>query len=372
MVVAPIEADSRNAVLAETIAADLATALTRAGVLVTNKPGAALYRLAGILREDSQHTRLTLRLMDEDLRRHLWAHRRESVRGEMFTFDEHDAMRLAAALHPCLRAAEVDRAKSKPDTDLTAYDLTMRALPSVLALDAEGNARALDLLERAIDRDPNHALAIALAAWARVQRVVYHFTESPAEERVQAAALAQRALTLPGDATMLAVLGSALTSLHELETADAVIRRALAVDGSSAWAWSRSGWIDVYNGHAESAIERFTIALELAPHDTLAFNNLVGIGCAHFHAGRFLQAARWQHRALVEHPSAAWVHRTLCPAYVLAGAMEDAEQSVAVLRRHYPDLDVSLVRQNLPPLPQTFSDLVVDGLSAAGLPLQRW
>ena len=47
---------------------------------------------------------------------------------------------------------------------------------------------------------------------------------------------------------MLAVLGNALTLLHELDAAELVIRKALAVDGGSAWAWSRSGWIDVYKG----------------------------------------------------------------------------------------------------------------------------
>ena len=61
------------------------------------------------------------------------------------------------------------------------------------------------------------------------------------------------------------MLGNALTLLHDVETADLVIRRALSVDGGSAWAWSRHGWIDLYKGEAESAIERFKIALDLAP-----------------------------------------------------------------------------------------------------------
>jgi tetratricopeptide (TPR) repeat protein len=241
-------------------------------------------------------------------------------------------------------------------------------MPDVLSLEADGNARALDLLARATDRDPDHALATALAAWAHVQRVVYHFTETPLEERARSADLARKAQALAGDATALAVLGNALTLLHDLETAELVIRKALAVDGGSAWAWSRSGWIDVYKGDAEPAIERFKIALDLAPHDALAFNSLVGIGCAHFDAGRYRDAALWQERALVEHPSAVWVHRTLCPAYVLAGAESEARSSLAALREHYPALTVSEVQQGLPPLPQTYCNLVFDALHTVGLP----
>ena len=150
------------------------------------------------------------------------------------------------------------------------------------------------------------------------------------------------------------------TLLHDLDAAGRVIREALAVDGGSAWAWSRGGWIDVYNGDAESAIERFKIALDLAPNDPLAFNSLVGIGCA--------EAARWQQRALAEHPSATWIHRTMCPAYVLVGAEPEARRSVTALRKQYPELTVAEVQQGFPPMPQVYCDLVFAALHAVGLP----
>jgi tetratricopeptide (TPR) repeat protein len=300
--------------------------------------------------------------------RHLWAHRSDGALGDDSAAEEHVAARIVAALQPGLRLAEIDRARRKPDFELSPHDLALRAMPDALSLDAEGNARALDLLERAMDRDPGHALATALAAWAHAQRVAYHFTATPLAELARGAELARKAQALAGDATVLAVLGNALTLLHEVEAADLVIRKALSVDGGSAWSWSRSGWIDVYNGDAETAIERFKIALDLAPHDTLAFNSLVGIGCAHFKAGRYLDAALWQERALVAHPSAAWVHRTLCPAYVLGGDQSAARCSLAALREHYPKLTVKEVQQGLPPLPQSYCDLVVDALHSVGLP----
>ena len=177
------------------------------------------------------------------------------------------------------------------------------------------------------------ALATAMAAWAHLQRVVYHFTAEPMASRARGIALARKAMTLSGDATMLAMLGNALTLLGEQEAAAQVIARALAADGGSAWAWSRSGFIDVYRGDPDSAIERFKIALDLAPHDTLAFNSHVGIGCAHFLAGDYAEAARWQEQGLSRRPSALWVHRTMCPAYVQAGAMKDARRSANLLRQ---------------------------------------
>ena len=207
---------------------------------------------------------------------------------------------------------------------------------------------------------------MALAAWCHAQRSVYNFTGTPAEDRDRAVALARRALARGGDATVLAVLGNALSAVHDLETADLVTRKALAQDGSSAWAWSRSAWLDVYGGRAGSAIERFTIALELAPHDPLAFNCYVGLGCAHFHAGRYHEAARWQHRAMLEHPSATWVLRTLCPAYALSGAGPEARRSRAALQRRFPELTAAQVTAAIP-LPQSFLERVACGLVTAGL-----
>ncbi|HLJ21857.1 MAG TPA: helix-turn-helix domain-containing protein, partial [Stellaceae bacterium] len=298
------EAGIGDSEAARAIADELATSLTRAGVSVVSQARGARYRLAGALRGSGHQARLTLRLIEADTGRHLWAHRSEGAGDRDFMLEEHHATRIVAALQPHLRQAEVERARRQPDSDLSAQDLALRALPSVLAMDAEGNARALDLLERALERDPEHALATSLAAWAHAQRVVYHFSPTPLEERARGMELVGRASALAGDATALALLGNALTSLNEVESADLVIRKALAVDGGSAWAWSRGGWIDVYRGDSDSAIERFGIALELAPQDPLAFNNLMGIGVAHFNAGRYQEAARWQNWALREHPSA--------------------------------------------------------------------
>jgi len=363
-----IEAGPENAEIACHVADELAIALMRAGVSVASPPAASLCHLSGSIRGSGKQTRLTVRLTETATGRHLSAYRFDGAVDDYSAPREYLATRIAAALQPCLRVAEIENAQRKPDVDLRPRDLSLRAMPHVLSLDAEGNARATEFLERALARDPDDALATALAAWAYGQRVVYHFSAASAEDLARSAELARKAATLAGDATALAVLGNALTLLHDLEAAGRVIREALTIDGGSAWAWSRGGWIDVYNGDAESAIERFKIALDLAPDDPLAFNSLVGIGCAHFAAGNYVEAARWQQRALAEHPSSSWIHRTMCPAYVLVGAEPEARRSLTALREQYPRLTVAEVQQGFPPMPQAYRDLVFDALHAVGLP----
>ena len=236
MAFGPIEAAAENREIAADMADDLVAALTRAGISVVTGTRAARHLLTAAIRGTGVHTQLVVRLIDTETGRQLWAHRADGVLRDETASSEHLAVRIAAALQPCLRLAEIDHALRKPAACLGAYDLALRAMPGVLSLDANGNARALELLDRALQMDPDHPLATALAAWAHVQRVVYHFTSAPSQERTRSLELVHKARTLRNDATVLAILGNALSLLNEFDAADLVTRKALAIDGGSAWA----------------------------------------------------------------------------------------------------------------------------------------
>jgi AraC-like DNA-binding protein len=60
----PIEAGPENAAIARSIADELATALTRAGVFVTSRSVSGRYHLTGIMREQDRQTLLIFRLVE--------------------------------------------------------------------------------------------------------------------------------------------------------------------------------------------------------------------------------------------------------------------------------------------------------------------
>jgi tetratricopeptide (TPR) repeat protein len=367
--VSPIVAEQRDRAIARGVEAELATALLRAGVCVTNRPESACYHLCGTLRGDGREHRLTFRLIEAATGRHLWAYQHGGSSKDIFLFEESAAASVAAAIQPGLRAAEVERARRKPDLDLTAQDLALRALPHVLAFDVDGNTRAFDLLGRAAERDQGHALTAALSSWCHAQRGVLHLSADASKHRAEAIRLAQQAIGLGEDATALAVLGHALALANNLDMAEQVTQRALAIDGSCVWAWARSRLLDVYQEHPDSGGERLLISLDLARDDPLAFMPLIGVGCAHFQTGRYAEAARWMGRGIAEHPSAVWAHQMLCPAYAIAGHKEKAAHSLAELRRLYPDLTISQVTAAFSHYPRSLLDGMANGLETAGLRL---
>lgn len=365
--VVPIGTTAGDEALARAVAEELVIALMRSGIAVTNRPEMARYHLCNTLRSDGRDVRVSFRLVEPGTGRHLWAYRHDGTAENAFFFEERAAASVAAAIQPGLRAAEIERARRKPDTDLNAQDLTLRALPHALSIEADGNIRALDLLERAINSDPGHTLAIALSAWCFAQRGAYLFDDAPAQNRLRALSLARRVVDIPGDATVFAVLGNAFCLANDLEAADLVTQKALEIDGSAAWAWSRSGLLDIYQGRPGSAMDRLLIALDLAPDDPLAYNAITGAGCAHFQSGRFVEAARWFERAVVEHPSATYLHQFLCPSYALCGDKQKAYRSLADLRRRCPELTITRVFAAMPFFPRAFLDSMGNGLEGAGL-----
>jgi adenylate cyclase len=326
------------------------------------------YVLEGSVRRSGRRVRITAQLVDAVTGVHLWAEHYDGVIEDVFDLQDMITASVVGAVQPSIRTAEIERARRKRPESLDAYDLVMQALPHVWALEHDPNEEATRLIEQALRLDPSYPLALSLAAWCRGQRVVYNWSTNVAEDKRQTLRQAQTAMALaPDDPFILTVLAAALTITHEHQRAIALLDRALALDPNSAWGWNRSGWLHNYQDDPEVAIQHFERSLRLSPFDPLAFNCDVGIGCAHFIAKRYEQAALWQERALVVKPTACWIHRTLAPAYALAGDLDRARESVNNLRGAYPELTISDIAHAL-----AFSREVMrrfaEGLRLAGLP----
>jgi len=326
------------------------------------------YVLEGSVRRAGHRVRIVAQLIDATTGTHLWAEHYDGVVEDLFDFQDQITTSVVGAIQPSIRAAEVERARRKRPENLDAYDLVMRALPLVWALERESNMEACGLLAEALRLDPNYPLAHSLAAWCHGQRVVYNWTPNPDEERKEALRQAQLAASLASDDPFtLTVLGAALTITREHRRAAAILERALALDPNSSWAWNRSGWLHNYQDDPETAIRHFERSLRLSPFDPMAFNCDMGIGAAHFIAGRYEESIAWQEKALMTHPSSAWIHRNLAPAYALAGQMGKAEECVRELLKAYPGMRISDITGALA-FSKEVMDRIAEGLRLAGLP----
>jgi AraC-like DNA-binding protein/tetratricopeptide (TPR) repeat protein len=368
LAVLPFDVVGPDAGRALDIAEEVAGAIMRLGWVAVAAPTHARYHLRGKVRGDQAgRLRATVTLVDAATGRYLWADRWDGDYMEGFEFEERVAMRIAAGIQPALRQAEIDRALSQDPAHLSAWSLTMRALPYALLAEAAAEGRALELLEQAIELAPCDALPVALAAWCHGLRGGHNMCPFPDKEKATAHALARRAAQLNvRDPMVETMLAAGYSLAHDLGTAAFHSDRALALDGGSAWAWGRSGWIKAYVGESAEAIERFQIARTLAPGDPMNFLCSVGVAAGYFGLARYDESARWFERALSENPAAVWINHALTPAHVFAGRNEHARRSLAEFARAFPDLTIAQIRSGLPYC-SSYLDRVAEGLRSAGM-----
>jgi adenylate cyclase len=326
------------------------------------------YLIEGSVRRAGDRVRITAQLIDGPSGNHLWADRYDGAVTDIFDLQDRITESVVGAIQPSVRSAEIERSRRKRPESLDAYDLVLRAYPSVWSLDRTANNEALKLLSQAIAIEPKYPLALSLAAWCHAQQSVYNWAEDPGSARGEALRLAQTAAAAGDeDPTILTLLGAAHTIVGGHAIAGRLLEKALALDPNSAWAWNRSGWLQSYLDRPEVSIEHFERAIRLSPFDPMNFNAFIGMSSAHFVAGRYGDAALWAEKGLLDRPSATWVYRSLVPIYAFLGREADARAGLARLLKEYPDLTVSKVVSAMV-YSQPTLDRFAEGLRKAGLP----
>jgi len=249
-----------------------------------------------------------------------------------------------------------------------AIRLTFRALPFAFAVSAHQCDAALEQLAPAQELVPSYGLPKAVAGWCWGQRAAHNFSSTPEPDRVRAHQLADEAYHLaPQDALTLALSSGALVLLHRLDEADRRLERALVLDPWLAYAWIRRGWMSAYLGDSDGAIRELRTALHLMPFEPLRHITFIGIGCAHFVAERYDQAALWIRSGVEDYPESYWAERIAVAAVALTGARQEARRIGRRLLRKEPELTISQARQAWPFTP-AFMSRLADGLEIAGLP----
>jgi AraC-like DNA-binding protein len=270
-----------------------------------------------------------------------------------------------------LPSRTIRRTESEPpnDGDLDeAMRLTLLALPFAFAVAPKQCNAALEELGRPQELAPRYGLPKAVAGWCWGQRASHRFSSTPDRDRALSLQLADEAYRLaPNDALTLTLSSGALVLARRLEEADRRLERALALDPGLAYAWIRRGWMSAYLGDSETAIRELTTALHLMPFEPLRHISFIGMGCAHFAAGRYDRAVRWVESGVRASRGSFWAQRVAVAAAAMMGARGDARRMGRQLLRKDPDLTVAEARQAWPFTPEFMSRLG-DGLEIAGLP----
>ncbi len=291
------------------------------------------YVLEGSVRKAGNRVRITGPLIDAESGTHLWADRFDGSLEDVFDLQDEIAISVAGVIEPALQAAEARRSADRSTSDLTAYDLYLRALASFASAVKERIGNALDLLEQAIVRDPHYGPALALAAMCANQLHLNGWTDSPDTTRKQGVDYARRAVRLAIDDPF--VLASAAVVLgqfgEDIAAAIALIDRSLAANPGFAYGWFCSGVLRLLAGQPDTAIEHMQTSLRLNPRDRF-LAPLTVIGGSYFFKRDFDSAVANLQASIQERPGYVMTHRFLAACYAQMGRLDDAREIVERLR----------------------------------------
>jgi TolB-like protein len=328
------------------------------------------YVLEGSVRKASNRVRITGQLIDAAAGTHLWAERFEGSLDDIFELQDQMAASVVGAIAPQLERAEIERAKRKPTENLGAYDYYLRGMADLHRGTREAIGEALLLFEKAIELDPDFASAYGTAAWCHFWRKVNGWMIDPKREAAEGARLARRAVELGrDDAVALARGGHALAHFAgDLDGGIALHDRALVLNPNLAAAWFLSGFLRVWLGESDGAIERFERAMRLSPLDPETYRMQAGMAAAHLFARRYDAASSLADKASKDLPSFLLVAGVAAASHALAGRTEEGRRAMDDLRKLDPLLRISNLSDWLPIHRAEDLATFADGLRRAGLP----
>lgn len=308
------------------------------------------YILSKKLRFSGSQYRLNATLLDATRMQEVWADQFSGEISDPFAAQDKVTSAVLGSLVPNIVMVEVRRAAEQVEAadDNAYYDL-LRAIPLCWTTSADDNRTALDHLARAIERSPDYALAHALVSWCRAQEIAYVWTDDPTQSREAVQHHARLALrAAPTDSMVLTFVGHAKSLARDQTSAEHHIKTALELDPNSAWAWSRLGFVYVFQGRLDDAIEAFNTSQRLSPLDPMRHNVYFGLGASQFFKCDYETALRWFEQALIENPDMIWAHRAVAACAAELGDMDRAHRSVKIVRSYLPEATAETLSQAIP------------------------
>jgi TolB-like protein len=328
------------------------------------------YVLEGSVRKAGNRVRISGQLIDAETGAHLWAGRFEGALEDMFDLQDHVTSSVVGAIGPKLQREEIRRARRKPTENLDAYDYYLRGLASARRWTRDANAEARQLFRKAIELDPGLACAYGMAAWCCVRSKALGWMNERVQESAEGVRMARQAVLRGGhDPVALCMGGYALAFVaHEFDDAAAFMDRGLAVNPNTAQAWTLSGWLRVWRGEPDLALEHLGHAMRLSPLDPNMFGMHGGMAYAHFLTGRYDMAASSAETAMRDNPTFLLAICISAASHALAGRLEPAQRAMSRALACDPNPHASNLRDLAPFRREQDFARFAGALRQAGLP----
>jgi len=231
----------------------------------------------------------------------------------------------------------------------------------------DGASQALLLLERALAREPDYALAHGYAVYCH--EILFMRAGRSEENRQAAIRHAHAAVTNGRDDAMALTFGGFSIGMveHDRAAAREAFEAAVALSPSSGFTYIMGSIVRAWAGESEQAIEWGEQGLRLSPFDPFAYGAWHGIAIGRFRQGRYEDAANAVRKAIQRNPGFSYPRVILTAALVKLGHIDEAKMEAARVLALQPGFSIAEFRAVNDPAPEIAAPMSA-ALRVAGLP----
>ena len=289
------------------------------------------YVIEGSVRKCDREVRVNVQLIDAETGAHLWADQLDRDMDDLFRLQNEITGRIARALQFELAIADAGRSTDNPD----ALDYILRGRAAWWKpISRENNAEGLSLFKRALALDPRSIEAQIGLALMLVTRVFDFWSDAPDVDLQHADQLIARVLAVsPNSAWAHYAKGQVLRAQLQYEDAAIEYETAITLDRNLANAYAWLGRCKLAIGSVDEVIPLVEYAIRLSPHDRNLAAWCWQIGAVHLLKARADEAVRWLEKARSAYAGYHYVHASLAAGYAFRGETKRALVALREARR---------------------------------------
>ncbi len=387
----PMSSDPEQEFFADGIAEDIITALSKISRLLVvarnssftykrkpvdvravSREQGVRYVLEGSVRKAGSRIRVTAQLIDAKTGLHLWAERYDRDLEDIFAVQDEIVREIVTALDVNLREGEQHRIWSSGTKNLEAWECVRLATDACLGGAAEEQPRARELIDRALELDPDYAIA-----WSMRARL--HFTEADVGggiggregfERAQTAAFrcGHRALELdPACADAYGILALIHLNAGEHDKAIEMSEKAIALAPNSAELLGGvASAVMRKSGRPDRGVELVKKAMRLSPFYRPGL--LRALGNNYLTLGRLEEAVACYRESLKRETGYLAPYVNLASALGQLGCAEQAQEAARDVLAQEPKFSIAAYTAGLAYRNPLDVERIAEGLHRAGLP----
>jgi adenylate cyclase len=222
--------------------------------------------LEGSVRRAGERVRITAQLIEVDTDSHLWSETYDRELKDVFAIQDDIARSIVAALEVTLTPRDRRAIQNVATADVQAYDYYLRGRKYFYEFTRRQFHNANRMFLKAIEQDPNYALAYA--GMADVYSLLYQWADSSKENIAKADAASIKAITLDPDlAEAHAARGTALAINERHDEAERAFESAILLNPGLYEPYYFYGRDCLGSGKFEKAARLFSEACKIRPED---------------------------------------------------------------------------------------------------------